>query len=137
MTSLKNEWAMLEGKFFVSFCEGGRHRRAGVILAELFPGCCMVEYGSWLTGTADFYGRQLVAVNDMILQGWAFYNSAQALEQAVRYGGREHRAGASCVCTEIQRRREQRLIDEAGPSPIDAESLLQLDRQFDEVPLDD
>jgi hypothetical protein len=135
VTNPRNEWAALEGKYFISFCEGGRHRYAGVVLAQVFPGCYMVEYGSWLTGTADFYGHQLVAVNDMLRQRWAFYNSAQALEEAVRYGGREHRGGASCICTEIQRRRERRLIaEEAGP-PIEPE-LLQPD-DSDEVPFGD
>ena len=67
----------LEGKFFHTFCKGGRIEKQGVFLSSPEPGYQLVQYFEWLGGEPSFIGMQIVPIAQVSADGWALYDNSE------------------------------------------------------------
>lgn len=100
MTARKQptEWADLVGKFFHTFCVGGRAQTQGRIMARLDDGYYMIQMFEWLTGSPSFTGTKLVHISAMAQEHWAWYATNEDMREAYQYGGIDHEHGVKCPC---------------------------------------
>lgn len=82
-----NTTRTLDGQFFHTFNDKGYINRQGMVRAEVSPGAYLVTYFSWFSGTPGF-GEHVVTIRKMEREGWAFYRSAEAMQESYKYSGR-------------------------------------------------
>ncbi len=86
------DWDTLTGKYFMSLTENGSGKQHGQILARVEDGCYMVQIGSWLTDSPAWLGTQLVHMDKMVTERWAFFDSVESMDEHYMYGGPMHAA---------------------------------------------
>lgn len=100
------DWANLEGKFFHTFCEGGRVASQGQVIGSLGDGYYMVELYDFIVGHAAFTGHQIHHISEMdgraqgryaMTRAWAWYSSDEFMRDAYEHGGIAH-PDLNCVC---------------------------------------
>ena len=89
---VSEKWSDLTGKYFHVFTWDEKEQRRviegqGVIYADLGGGYYMVQYFEWLTGSPGWYGTKVKHINEIASEGWCFYSTAAAMNEAYEYGG--------------------------------------------------
>ena len=93
-----SNWNILEGKFFHTFCSGGRVQQQGQIIGSLGHGFYVARYFGWFIGEET--RRQVIHVADMRKGGWAIYESDESMREHYEgsIGVRSHESGLECSC---------------------------------------
>ncbi len=47
----------------------------------------VIQLFEWLTGSPSFNGKRVVHISRIAEQGWYLYDSADAMDEAYKYGG--------------------------------------------------
>lgn len=100
----ETSWDTLEGKWFHTFCSGGRVSQQGQIIGSLGHGFYVVRFFEWFGGGET--RRQVFHVSDIRKGRWALYESDDSMREHYEHaiGVRSHERG-TCECMEDGRDR--------------------------------